>query len=99
MQEEHRAVKILPEVAFGGKLRVQQFAKAGAPARRYAVNRTHAAPSHALVSDCGKQAGLGKLAHGVVERSDIDIGKALDHGLGQTPLDLVGMKVAAMQNP
>jgi len=38
MQKEHGAVKRLPEVAFSGKLRVQQFTKAGASARSDALN-------------------------------------------------------------
>ena len=37
-----------PSVAFGGKLRVQQFTKAIASARSDAVHRTHAAAGHAL---------------------------------------------------
>ncbi len=98
MQEEHRAVEGRPEIACRRKLRMQEFAKAVASARGDAVDRAHAAPSHALVRDGGEQAGFGKLAHGVVERADIDIGKALDHGLGQTPLDLVGVKVAAVKH-
>ena len=49
MQEKHWAVESLPKVAFGGKLRVQQFTKAVTPARSDAVDRTYAAPSHALM--------------------------------------------------
>jgi hypothetical protein len=48
MQEEHGAVKSLPEVAFGGKLRVQEFTKAVPSARSDPVHRTDAAPRHAL---------------------------------------------------
>src|SRR6516165_5166818 len=98
MQEEHWAVKSLPQVAFGGKLRVQEFMKTVASARSDVVNGTHAAPSHALVGYRGYQAALGELAHGVIKRADIDIGKALNHGLRQTSFDFVGVKVAAVQN-
>jgi hypothetical protein len=62
------------------------------------IDGAHAAPSYALLSDRAEQTGFRKLIYGVVERADIHIRKALDHGLSQTPLDLVGVKVASVKN-
>jgi hypothetical protein len=77
---------------------MQQFTEAVASAGSDAVDGAHAAPSHALVGDGGQETAVGKLAHGIVEGADIDIGKALDHGLGETALNLIRMKIASVQD-
>src|SRR5258708_1596304 len=92
MQKQHRAVERVRNRTLCLKLRAQQFLESPFSFHRNTVDGAHAAARHALASYRGNEAGFGELTNRVIERADVDIGIALDHGVAEAPLDLVGIK-------
>ena len=77
---------------------MQAVAELGPAGGRDAVDRAHSAARDALLRDRRDQPVLFELPDRIIKRADVDIDVAFDHRRFEPALDLVGVKVAAVEH-
>src|SRR5690242_5468296 len=98
MEKQHCAVERFRNRPFCIELAVQALLEFRPSAQRNAVDRPKTAARHPFLSDGLDQAFLLELANSVIERADVHIDVAFDHRRLEPALDLIGMKIAPVED-
>ena len=98
LQKKHRTIKRLSNRSLGGELLVQKLLKSPLATGRNSVNRAHTAAGDTLLSNRVDEPVLLQLSYRVIQRTNVHIRVALDHGVSQAALDLIRVEIAPLMD-